>query len=84
MQFRQHRPSRLRPVDADEELVGDVEIAESALDHDRVTTRYLDRVFGVRWEDPMLYHVQLNTSALSVEQAAQIIAHAARVACPPS
>lgn len=56
----------------------------SALDHDRVTTRYLDRVFGVRWEDPMLYHVQINTSALSVEQAAQIIAHAARVACPPS
>lgn len=54
----------------------------SALDHDRTTARYLDRVFGVRWDDPLLYHLELNASKLSTEQAAQIVAHAARVLSP--
>jgi cytidylate kinase len=54
----------------------------SALDHDRITTRYLDRVFGVRWDDPMLYHMELNTSKVAIEQAARIIAHAANVLSP--
>lgn len=56
----------------------------SALEHDRTTARYLDRVFGIRWDDPLLYHLELNTSRVSVDQAAQIIAHAARVLAPVS
>jgi cytidylate kinase len=54
----------------------------SALDHDKVTMRYLDRVFGVQWTDPMLYDVQINTNGMSVEQAAQIVARAAQVLAP--
>ena len=49
----------------------------SALEHDRITARYLDSVFDIRWDDPMLYHMQVNTSKMSVEQAAQVIACAA-------
>ncbi|MCS6842893.1 MAG: cytidylate kinase-like family protein [Caldilineales bacterium] len=51
----------------------------SALQHDKVTSRYLDRVFGIRWEDPQLYHLMLNATKLSIEQAAQIIVQAARL-----
>lgn len=54
----------------------------SALEHDRITSRYLDRVFGVRWDDPMLYHMEFNTSKVGVEQAARVIAHAANVLSP--
>lgn len=50
----------------------------SALRHDRLTDRYLERVFGVKWQDPMLYHLEINTSKFSIDQAVQIIAEAAR------
>jgi hypothetical protein len=39
-------------------------------------------VFGVRWDDLLLYHLELNTSKPSTDQAAQIIAHAALVLSP--
>jgi len=64
------------------EGVGMEQAYHSALDHDRITARYLDRVFGVRWDDPMLYHMELNTSKVGIEQAARIIAHAANVLSP--
>lgn len=64
------------------EGVGMEQAYHSAIEHDRTTARYLDRVFGVRWDDPMLYHMELNSSLVGVEQAAQIIAHAARVLSP--
>jgi hypothetical protein len=54
----------------------------SALDHDRVTTRYLDRVFGVRWDDPLLYHLELNSSKVGIEPAARIVAQAASILWP--
>jgi CMP/dCMP kinase len=66
------------------EGVGMEEAYHSALDHDKVTTRYLDRVFGVRWDDPLLYHLELNSSQMRIEQAAEIIAQTARILYPPS
>jgi cytidylate kinase len=66
------------------EGVGMEQAYHSALEHDRVTTRYLDRVFGVRWDDPMLYHAELNSSKVGIDHAAQIIAHAARLLAPVS
>ena len=66
------------------EGVGMEEAYHSALDHDKVTARYLDRVFGVRWDDPLLYHLELNSSQMRIEQAAEIIAQTARILYPPS
>jgi cytidylate kinase len=64
------------------EGVGMEQAYHSALDHDRVTTRYLDRVFGVRWDDPMLYHMELNSSKVGIEPAARIVAQAASILWP--
>lgn len=58
--------------------IGMEEAYHSALQHDKMTSRYLDRVFGVRWEDPLLYHLILNTSKWSIQQAAEIIVQAAK------
>lgn len=74
-------PTRILRIQRLED-VGMEQAYHSALEHDRTTARYLDRVFGVRWDDPLLYHLEFNTSKLSIEQAAQIIAHAARVLSP--
>lgn len=62
--------------------VGMEEAYHRALHHDKVTSRYLDRVFGIRWEDPLLYHLILNTSKWGVEQAAEIIVHATHIETP--
>ncbi len=58
--------------------IGLEEAYHSALQHDKMTSRYLDRVFGIRWEDPLLYHLIINTSKWSVPQAAEIIVQAAK------
>jgi cytidylate kinase len=64
------------------EGVGMEQAYHSALEHDKVTARYLDRVFGVRWDDPMLYHMQLNSSKVGIEQAARIVTQAAGILWP--
>jgi cytidylate kinase len=64
------------------EGVGMEQAYHSALEHDRVTARYLDRVFGVRWDDQMLYHIELNSSKVGIEQAARIVAQAASILWP--
>jgi cytidylate kinase len=40
---------------------------------DRATAEYLGRFFGIRWDDPSLYHLVVNTGKVGVEGAAQII-----------
>lgn len=40
---------------------------------DRATAEYLGRFFGIRWDDPALYHLVINTGKVGVEGAAQII-----------
>jgi cytidylate kinase len=56
----------------------------SALEHDRITARYLDRVFGMRWDDPKLYHMVLNSNQIGLEQCARIVAQAANILWPVS
>jgi len=36
---------------------------------DRATAEYLGRFFGIRWDDPALYHLVINTGKLSIEGA---------------
>ncbi len=46
--------------------------------HDRASARYLERSFKVRWDDPLLYHLVINTGQWAPEAAAQIIVAAVR------
>ena len=44
-----------------------------AIEHDQATARYLNQLFGVRGDEPELYHLVINTGKWSPEIAAQII-----------
>jgi cytidylate kinase len=46
-------------------------------EHDEAAAQYLLRFFKIRWDDPLLYHLVVNTGQWELEAAAQIIAHAA-------
>lgn len=52
------------------------EAEQQIIRHDRATAEYLGRFFGIRWDDPELYHLVLNTGKLSVDGAAQIVVDA--------
>jgi cytidylate kinase len=53
--------------------------AEDAVQRsDRERTRYLQRYFGVAWDDPKLYHLSINADDVSVSMGAHIITEAAR------
>ena len=43
------------------------------LDRDRAAAQYLTEYFGIRWDDPMLYHLIINTGKLELPAAAQVI-----------
>ncbi|MCU0522673.1 MAG: cytidylate kinase-like family protein [Anaerolineae bacterium] len=45
---------------------------------DRERARYLQRFFGVAWDDPSLYNLSINSDEVPVSMGAQIIAEAAR------
>ncbi len=45
---------------------------------DRNRNRFLKRVFQAKLDDPLLYHLVLNTGNLSPAQAANLICHAAQ------
>lgn len=47
-----------------------------AVAHDQATTRYLKQLFGVRGDEPELYHMVINTGKWSPGVAAQIIYNA--------
>ncbi len=47
-----------------------------ASDHNRI--RFLRRLFQVKLDDPLLYHLLINTGSMQIAQAASLIAHAAR------
>jgi CMP/dCMP kinase len=44
---------------------------------DAASIDYLQRFYGVRWDDPSLYHIILNTGKLSIDQASQVITQVA-------
>jgi cytidylate kinase len=43
------------------------------LERDFASADYIKRFYGCDWDDPLLYHLVLNTGKLSLEQAAQVI-----------
>jgi cytidylate kinase len=45
---------------------------------DQASAEYLKRLFGIRWNDPTLYHLLLNTGKWDLETIAQIIVCAVR------
>jgi cytidylate kinase len=71
-------PARILRIQEGEK-VGMEEAYHRATQHDRKTSRYLERVFNIKWDDPLLYHLIINTGKWDLEQASQIIVHAAKV-----
>lgn len=46
--------------------------------HDQASARYLAHSFKVRWDDPLRYHLVINTGQWTLEAAAQVVVAAAR------
>ena len=51
---------------------------EAALKHDRTSSEYLQRFYGIDWNDPLLYDLVINTGKLSIETSAQLIVEAVK------
>jgi cytidylate kinase len=49
---------------------------------DAISADYLQRFYNLRWDDPALYHLIINTEKLSIDQAAHLLAQAAREFVP--
>lgn len=57
----------------------DVEEASDLIaQHDGRTAAYLKEVFGIDWNDPLLYNMVINTARWQPEVAAGLIADAVR------
>jgi CMP/dCMP kinase len=48
------------------------------VDRDRANAQYLTEYFSIRWDDPMLYHLIINTGRLDPPAATQVIVTAVR------
>lgn len=70
-------PARILRIQ-ESEKVGLEEAYLMATQHDKKTSRYLERVFNIKWDDPLLYHLIINSGKWSLEQAANIIVHATK------
>ena len=46
------------------------------VERDEAAAQYLLRFFKIRWDDPLLYHLVINTGQWELEAAAQVIVHA--------
>jgi CMP/dCMP kinase len=60
----------------------DIELRRAAQDliieRDAASADYLSRFYHVDWEEPLLYHLVINTGKVSIEQSALLIAQLAR------
>ncbi len=43
------------------------------LEKDMASRDYIQRFYHVEWDDPLLYHIVLNTGKLSIEEAARLV-----------
>lgn len=56
----------------------DLEEAERRRDHtDRVRSQYLRRLYGKDWSDASLYHMVIDTTSMSLDDAAHLVTEAA-------
>jgi cytidylate kinase len=47
-------------------------------DSDRYRASYLKRFYGIKWDDPSLYHLVINTGHISLETSAEVVCTAIR------
>jgi len=73
-----HRIRRLR----EQGVTGVSEIKLTIAERDRATAEYLNRFFGIRWDDPALYHLVINTGLMDIDMAVDIIAEAVQHLAP--
>jgi cytidylate kinase len=59
-------------------MTGVSEIKAKISQTDRATAEYLERFFGITWDDPAHYHLLINTGLMAVEDAAQVIVAAVK------
>ena len=69
--------ARVRRIEAREKLTFS-QAYHVMVDRDRAMDQYLDEFFGIKGDDPLLYHLILNTGKVSTNAAAQIIVTAVR------
>jgi cytidylate kinase len=67
---------RFRRIQAEKKGFTAEAAREWAVEQDRKTAEYLKRYFGIRWDDPMLYHMLLNTGKIEPWLAARFVANA--------
>lgn len=49
------------------------EAQDLIIEKDNKSRDYIERFYQANWDDPLLYHIVLNTGRLSIDQAAQMI-----------
>lgn len=74
----EQRISRLRA----EGMTGIADIKQAIADSDRASAEYLKRFFNIQWDDPVHYHLVLNTGLLSIDAAVEAIVAAVRALQP--
>jgi cytidylate kinase len=67
---------RVRRIQADHKGFSAEAAEEWAAEQDRKTAAYLKQFFGIRWDDPLLYHMVINTGKVEPWLAARFIANA--------
>jgi cytidylate kinase len=74
--------ARLERIRQEKKGISESTAQEWAIQQDRKTADYLKRFFGIRWDDPMLYHMVINTAKLEPWLAAQAIVNTVRQVQP--
>jgi cytidylate kinase len=67
--------ARVLRIQAREGIVAE-KARELALHQDQMSAKFLKTLFAVRWDNPSLYHLIINTGKWEIETAAQIIVNA--------
>lgn len=63
-------------------MTGIADIKQAIADKDRASAEYLKRFFNIQWDDPVHYHLVINTGLLSVDAAVEAIVAAVRAMQP--
>ena len=56
--------------------IGEIKLAIER--HDRAAAEYVDRFFGIQWDDPVNYHLVINTHMMPIKLATTVITEAAQ------
>ncbi len=59
-------------------MTGVSEIKNTLNNSDRASAEYLKRFHGIRWDDPELYHLVLNTGLIDIDTAVEVVVAAVR------